>query len=174
MAGWQWDESLYPGSAANYARGRVACPVALARALRLDGPGRLLDVGCGSGSLTVLLATHFAEAVGLDADLLAETTRPAAAKGITTTRWVHEKAEDLPTGLGAFRLVTFARPFTGSTARGSRRRRAECSPPAAPVSTCTPPPIAAPRPNRRHLTSRSPTWCASPSANPARGPRHPP
>ncbi|MEV4604319.1 methyltransferase domain-containing protein [Amycolatopsis sp. NPDC049253] len=117
MADWAWDESLYSGSAAHYARGRVAYPAALADAiagvLRLDGSGRLLDVGCGPGSLTLLLAPHFEEAVGLDADpdMLAEAARLAAAEGITTTRWVHEKAEDLPAGLGAFRLVTFAQSF---------------------------------------------------------------
>ncbi|WIX82658.1 methyltransferase domain-containing protein [Amycolatopsis carbonis] len=117
MAGWEWDESLYSGSAAYYARGRVAYPPALARAiadaLQLDGSGRLLDVGCGPGSLTLHLATHFAEAVGLDADpdMLAEAARLAAAKGITTTRWAHAKAEDLPAGLGTFRLVTFAQSF---------------------------------------------------------------
>ncbi|QYN22157.1 class I SAM-dependent methyltransferase [Amycolatopsis sp. DSM 110486] len=117
MAGWEWDESLYSGSAAYYARGRVAYPPeladALANALRLDGSGRFLDVGCGPGSLTLLLATRFEAAVGLDADpdMLAEASRLAAAKGITTTRWAHERAEDLPAGLGAFRLVTFAQSF---------------------------------------------------------------
>ncbi|MFF4594397.1 class I SAM-dependent methyltransferase [Amycolatopsis sp. NPDC001319] len=117
MAGWEWDETLYAGSAAYYARGRVAYPAALADAiagaLRLDGSGRLLDVGCGPGSLTLLLAPHFAEAVGLDADpgMLAEAARLAAANGISTTRWVHAKAEDLPAGLGSFRLVTFAQSF---------------------------------------------------------------
>ncbi|MBA2531445.1 MAG: hypothetical protein H0V23_04970 [Nocardioidaceae bacterium] len=59
-SGWSWDESLYAGSAAHYASGRLPYPVELADAvrtcLRLDGTGRLLDVGCGPGSLTLLLA----------------------------------------------------------------------------------------------------------------------
>jgi hypothetical protein len=46
------DPSLYSGSAEYYARGRVA-------ELRLDGAGRLLDVGCEPGSLTLPPAGAF-------------------------------------------------------------------------------------------------------------------
>jgi SAM-dependent methyltransferase len=114
---WEWDPSLYAGSAAHYARGRAAYPAALAEALAaelgLDGSGRLLDVGCGPGSLTLLLAGSFEEAVGLDADedMLGEARRLASAAGIGNCRWVHRRAEELPAGLGEFRLVTFAQSF---------------------------------------------------------------
>lgn len=51
---WQWDESLYAGSAAHYGVGRMPYSPSLADAIRrelgLDGTGRLLDVGCGPGS----------------------------------------------------------------------------------------------------------------------------
>ena len=112
---WEWDPSLYAGSAEYYARGRAAYPpelaAALATELGLDGSGRLLDVGCGPGSLTLLLAEMFEEAVGLDADadMLGEASRQAA--GIPNCRWVHRRAEELPAGLGRFRLVTFAQSF---------------------------------------------------------------
>jgi SAM-dependent methyltransferase len=112
-----WDPSLYSGSAAFYARGRIAYPAALAGAfaaeLGLDGSGRLLDVGCGPGSLTLLLADRFEEAVGLDADaeMLAEAARLASAAGTGHCRWFHRRAEDLPAGLGEFRLITFAQSF---------------------------------------------------------------
>lgn len=49
------DECLYAGSAPYYAVGRMPYPQQLADALRehleLGGQGRLLDVGCGPGSL---------------------------------------------------------------------------------------------------------------------------
>ncbi|MCR6483636.1 class I SAM-dependent methyltransferase [Amycolatopsis sp. OK19-0408] len=112
---WEWDPSLYSGSAAYYARGRAAYPPELAAAfateLGLDGSGRLLDVGCGPGSLTLLLAGSFEEAVGLDADadMLAEASR--LASGVRNCRWVQRRAEELPAGLGRFRLVTFAQSF---------------------------------------------------------------
>jgi hypothetical protein len=59
---WEWDESLYAGSAFHYGIGRMPYPQRLAQAigdeLGLDGTGRLLDVGCGPGSLTLLLSSR--------------------------------------------------------------------------------------------------------------------
>ena len=55
-----------------YARGRLPYPPEVADALSvelaLDGTGRLLDVGCGPGSLALLLAPLFRDVVGLDPD----------------------------------------------------------------------------------------------------------
>ncbi len=70
--GWEWDPSLYAGSARYYSRGRLPYPPVVGAALRselaLDGTGRLLDVGCRPGSLTLVLAELFDEVVGVDAD----------------------------------------------------------------------------------------------------------
>ena len=115
--GWQWDDTLYLGSAPFYARGRPpyapGLPDALARALPLDGHGRLLDVGCGPGIVTLLLAPLVAEAVGVDADaaMLTEAARRATAAGIANARWVRARAEHLPFGPGTVRLATFAQSF---------------------------------------------------------------
>lgn len=115
MSGPDWDPELYAGSAAHYAVGRWAYPPELAGAfaaeLGLDGTGRLLDVGCGPGSLTLLLAPLFAETVGIDADadMVAEARRRAS--GTSGVRFERMLAEDLPGGLGAFDVVTFAQSF---------------------------------------------------------------
>jgi SAM-dependent methyltransferase len=115
--GWEWDPSLYAGSAAYYAKGRVAYTEelvdALVSELALDGSGRLLDVGCGPGSLTLLLARWFEQATGLDADahMLEEASRQADAAGITNVDWVNLRAEDLPGNLAPFRAVTLAQSF---------------------------------------------------------------
>ncbi|WP_072803875.1 class I SAM-dependent methyltransferase [Rhodococcoides yunnanense] len=114
---WRWDESLFAGSAPYYSRGRLPYSPALAdtvaRALSLDGRGRLLDVGCGPGTVALALASHFDVVVGLDPDdgMLAEAEREAAARSVTGVQWVSGRAEDLPGDLGRFDVVTFAQSF---------------------------------------------------------------
>jgi len=115
--GWDWDESLFRGSAPYYLRGRPPYALDLAdriaEALSLDGTGRLLDVGCGPGVVALLLAPRFGEAVGLDPDtaMLAEAKHRAGAMGVTDVRWIRARAEDLPLGLGRFRVAAFAQSF---------------------------------------------------------------
>jgi SAM-dependent methyltransferase len=112
---WSWDPSLYAGSAAHYAVGRVPYPAgvadALVGALPLDGTQRLLDVGCGPGSLTLLLAPHVREALGVDTDgdMLAEAARLAGEP--SNVRWVRMRAEELPGDLSPVDVVTFAQSF---------------------------------------------------------------
>ena len=113
-----YDETIYLGSAAHYRYGRPAyspeLEAVLAQQTGLDGNGRLLDVGCGPGVLTVRLADLFAEAVGLDpdADMLAEGRRAAEEMKIMNIRWVQGLAEDLPgVAPGPYRLVTFGQSF---------------------------------------------------------------
>ena len=119
---WQWDETLYAGSAPFYSRGRLPYPAALAGAVRdalgLDGTGRLLDVGCGPGSLTLLLAPLFEASVGVDADggMTAEARRLSGLAGpgdgrAAAIEWRVGRAEQLPADWGTFRAVTFAQSF---------------------------------------------------------------
>ncbi|MEK0097168.1 class I SAM-dependent methyltransferase [Streptomyces sp. A475] len=116
--GWEWDDSLFEGTARYYRRGRL--PYApglagtLAEVLKLDGRGRLLDVGCGPGVIALSLAQLFSEMVGVDPDrgMVAEAAREAADQGVAgKARWVRARAEDLPAGLGTFDVVTFAQSF---------------------------------------------------------------
>jgi SAM-dependent methyltransferase len=113
-----YDPTLYQGSASHYSRGRPPYSRQLVSTLTdevgLDGTGRLLDVGCGPGVLTVELAPSFAEATGLDpdADMLAEGARRAREARIDNIRWVQTVAEAIPTlGLGPCKLVTFGQSF---------------------------------------------------------------
>jgi ubiquinone/menaquinone biosynthesis C-methylase UbiE len=114
---WSWDESLFSGAAGYYEQGRLPYAPGLAdffaRSLALDGRGRLLDVGCGPGTVTLRLAPLFEAAVGLDPDpeMLACASRAAAGQGIVNVTWVRQRAEGLPAGLGSFRAVTFAASF---------------------------------------------------------------
>lgn len=117
-ADWEWDDLLFAGTAAYYRRGRL--PYApgladlLAGALRLDGRGRLIDVGCGPGTLALSLAPLFGEVVGVDPDggMIAEAAREAAECGVADkARWVRARAEELPAGLGMFTVATFGQSF---------------------------------------------------------------
>lgn len=115
--GWEWDESLFAGSAPYYQRGRLPYAAGFADAIRdalgLDGSGRLLDVGCGPGTVTLPLAPMFREAVGVDADegMLDEARRSGRRAGLENVRWLRKRAEELPAGLGAFRVAVFAQSF---------------------------------------------------------------
>ncbi|WP_416874974.1 class I SAM-dependent methyltransferase [Kitasatospora sp. SC0581] len=112
---WSWDETLFAGTAAHYTRGRLpyapGLAEALAGALGLDGRGRLLDVGCGPGTLALGLAHLFDEVVGVDPDagMIAEARRVGAEEPKAT--WVRARAEELPPGLGTFTLAVFGQSF---------------------------------------------------------------
>ncbi|MEV4974829.1 class I SAM-dependent methyltransferase [Streptomyces scopuliridis] len=119
--GWEWDDTLFLGSAPYYRRGRL--PYApglaelLAEVLTLDGRGRLLDVGCGPGVLALGLVHLFGEVVGVDPDggmiteagrLAEDVEEPRVAR---KARWVQARAEELPAGLGTFTVATFGQSF---------------------------------------------------------------
>jgi SAM-dependent methyltransferase len=114
----RYDPTIYGGAAIHYRCGRPAYSPALeallAEELGLDGKGRLLDVGCGPGILTVRLAHLFEEAVGLDPDpeMIAESRRAAEERGLANITWVRARAEDLPGAApGTYRAVTFGSSF---------------------------------------------------------------
>ena len=114
---WEWDKTLFGGSARYYRAGRFSYPAELATAfqeeLGLDGRGRLLDVGSGTGQVALLLAPLYEEVVGLDADedMIAEAREEARRQGPRNTTWVNARAEELPLDLGTFRTATFAQSF---------------------------------------------------------------
>jgi SAM-dependent methyltransferase len=114
---WRWDETLFEGAAPHYSQGRFpyapGIPDAFAEALELDGTGRLLDLGCGPGVITLQLAHLFEEVVGLDPDegMISEAERLADDKGVSNARWIKTRAEDIGPELGTFRAVTLAASF---------------------------------------------------------------
>ena len=109
-----WDPTLYAGSAAYYARGRLPYPSTLVPQLvdaaGIEGDERLLDVGCGPGIIALQLAPLVAEVVGVDADegFVAEASR----QGAPNARFLVGFGEEVDRlGLGTFDVVTFAQSF---------------------------------------------------------------
>jgi ubiquinone/menaquinone biosynthesis C-methylase UbiE len=107
-------DAAFAGIAAAYARWRPGYHegfyTALHRVFGLDGTLRVLDVGCGPGTIGLHLAAVAGEVVGVDPvpQMLGQAARLAAAAGLGhRIRWVQGTAEDLPRlGLGVFDLVT--------------------------------------------------------------------
>jgi SAM-dependent methyltransferase len=108
---------LFTGTAWHYAQYRPGYPKpffdSIVAQFRLDGTGRLLDLGCGTGQLMLPLAEHVAEAVGMDPEpeMLTEAARQAQAACVTNVTWAQGGSEDLPGNVGRFRLVTMGRSF---------------------------------------------------------------
>ncbi|WP_280303309.1 class I SAM-dependent methyltransferase [Nocardia abscessus] len=111
------DGGLFAGTAWHYARYRPGYPREflddMIERLGLRGTGRLLDLGCGTGQLTLPLAAHVAEAVGMDPEpeMLTEASRQARERDVTNVTWTQGTSAELPGDLGHFRLVTMGRSF---------------------------------------------------------------
>jgi SAM-dependent methyltransferase len=109
-----WGPDLFAGAAPYYARYRVYLDAfydAIARACGLPAPGRLLDMGCGTGQICVRLAPMVDEAIGLDPDpdMLAEAGH--GARDVPNVRFVRGRAEDASGELGSFVAVTIGNAF---------------------------------------------------------------
>jgi 2-polyprenyl-3-methyl-5-hydroxy-6-metoxy-1,4-benzoquinol methylase len=98
-------------AAAYYLRYRPGYPPELidrlAEAAEVDGRSRVIDLGCGPGSLAIPLAAHAAEVVAVDAEpeMIVELSRAAPPN----VRAVEARAEDVDESWGAFQLATIGR-----------------------------------------------------------------
>jgi len=109
-----YDESLFAGTAYYYARYRVPYPPELIAHIvshfELDGTGRLLDLGCGPGTLALPLARYFESVLALDvnAEMIAQGQRLSTADNVS---WQVMQAEEISAELGTFRVVTCGSSF---------------------------------------------------------------
>jgi ubiquinone/menaquinone biosynthesis C-methylase UbiE len=111
------DPDIYKGTAWYYSRFRPRYPETLVALLRdtfkLDGRGRLLDLGCGPGTVAIRLANLFERVMAIDPEpeMLAEGRAEAARASISNIEWRPGSSEDLSAELGSFRLITMGNSF---------------------------------------------------------------
>jgi SAM-dependent methyltransferase len=111
------DLTLFEGTAWYYARYRPAYPPWLFELIverfGLDGSGRLLDLGCGTGEIAVPLSRHVQEVVALDVstEMIEEARQRGEREGAANVRWLVMPAETIGPELGTFRLITVGSAF---------------------------------------------------------------
>jgi ubiquinone/menaquinone biosynthesis C-methylase UbiE len=99
---------FYQKFRAPYAPGALDFIVA---AYGLDKRARVLDLGCGPGTLAIPLSNAVAEVVAVDpdADMLAEGRRLAGGRRNLT--WLRSAAEDISPDIAPFRVATLGQSF---------------------------------------------------------------
>ena len=108
---------LFAGTAESYARYRVPYPHKLLDDLRhragITGEGRLLDLACGPGRVTVPLATYFSEvwAVDQEPEMTEVGRMQANRQGLSNIHWLVGRAEEVEAAPGSFELITIGEAF---------------------------------------------------------------
>ncbi len=97
-----------------YARYREPYPPSffreVARRLGLAGAERLIDIGCGPGSLAIGFAPYVTSCVGVDVETeMLAAARVEAARAGVHVQLIQARIEDLPAGIGQFQAVTIGR-----------------------------------------------------------------
>ncbi|HEY2048405.1 MAG TPA: class I SAM-dependent methyltransferase [Caulobacteraceae bacterium] len=112
-----YDPDLFRGAAAFYDRFRAPYAEAAiefaAKRLGLGHNSRIIDLGCGPGTLARRFAPRVAEVIAMDpdADMLAEGRRLATSEGTSNITWMQAGSAELGGLSGAFRGAVMGQSF---------------------------------------------------------------
>jgi ubiquinone/menaquinone biosynthesis C-methylase UbiE len=112
-----YDLDLFKGAAAFYDRFRAPYAEAaiefIADRLRLNESSRLIDLGCGPGTLARRFARRVQEVIAMDPDpeMLAEGQRLAASEGAFNIVWEQAGLSDLSELTGQFQTAVLGQSF---------------------------------------------------------------
>lgn len=107
----------FAGIARYYSEFRPGYPTSIFELLTVEAPleamSSVLDLGCGTGLLTLSLAERVASVTGVDPDpgMLDEAARVASARGQRNIRWVLSSAEQFDDKPDGYRLVVIGSAF---------------------------------------------------------------
>jgi ubiquinone/menaquinone biosynthesis C-methylase UbiE len=133
-----FDPQRFSSTIPHYMAGRPAYSPRLierlARETGLAGASRVLDLGCGPGSVTLPLALHAGTTIGMDPDaaMIAAAREAAATAGIAID-WRVGSSFDLDSDLAPLDLVTIGRAFHWMDREATLRRLDELVAPAGAV-----------------------------------------
>jgi SAM-dependent methyltransferase len=104
----------FDSTAPFYARYREPYPPGffqeVARREGLAGDERLIDIGCGPGSLAIGFAPYVRSCVGVDVETeMLEAARVESARAGVRVDLIQARIEDLPADVGVFQAVTIGR-----------------------------------------------------------------
>jgi SAM-dependent methyltransferase len=108
---------LFSGTAACYSTFRKPYPPVvvdyLVERCALDGRGRLLDAGCGTGQVFQVMARHFGDVLAIDADgdMVDHARRTASGLKPDNVIVRRMRAEELTQDIGPLRMAIFGASF---------------------------------------------------------------
>ncbi|MTI49119.1 class I SAM-dependent methyltransferase [Sporosalibacterium faouarense] len=111
------NKELFVGTAKYYSKYRIEYPQELldiiTKFYEVDGKGRLLDLGCGTGKLAIPLHKSFKEVIGIDIDqeMINEAKKVSSEKNISNINFITMESEKIGEELGKFDLILCGNAF---------------------------------------------------------------
>ncbi len=111
------NEELFTGTAAYYSKFRIDYPTELIERLlsfcQSKGNGKLLDLGCGTGQLSIPMHSYFEEVIGIDIsqEMVDEARRIGREQNTENMRFITMESEKMDKELGQFDLIVCGNAF---------------------------------------------------------------